>query len=233
MERCRVGIVIPALNESATIGEVVVVAEKYGVPIVVDDGSSDSTSEIAERYGAIVVTHTINNGYDFALNSGFKKAAELGVEVIITMDADGQHNPVLIQEFIDMINAGADVVVGIRNKRQRFSEHLFAWYTGIRFGIKDPLCGMKAYRRTVYESLGYFDSYGSVGTELMIFAVKNRFKISQSVISVKERKGSSRFGQVLSGNFKIISAMLFSLWKVKKINLSHPKNQYGKDYEKL
>ncbi len=72
MDRYRVGVVIPAFNESATISGVVEAAKAYGVPIVVDDGSSDNTSELAEKSGAVVITHPENNGYDFSLNSGFK-----------------------------------------------------------------------------------------------------------------------------------------------------------------
>jgi len=219
VERSQIGIVIPALNESATIEGVVKAAGIYGLPIVVDDGSVDNTSDIALEAGAVVVTHSRNSGYDCALNTGFIKAAELGVDMIITVDSDGQHDPAFIQNFIDMIDAGGDVVVGIRNERQRFSEHVFAWYTNIRFGIKDPLCGMKAYRKSVYESLGHFDSYGSVGTELMIYAAKNHFKIRQVIIEVRERKGQSRFGQILSGNYKIMNALLFSLWRIKKANI--------------
>jgi hypothetical protein len=127
------------------------------------------------------------------------------------MDSDGQHDPAFIQIFVEMIASGGDVVVGIRNERQRLSEHLFAWYTNLRFGIKDPLCGMKAYRNSVYESLGHFDSYGSVGTELMIYAAKNHFKIRQARIEVRERQGQSRFGQILAANYKIMNALLFSL----------------------
>ncbi len=216
MDRPRVGIVIPSLNESVTIESVVKAAGMYGVPIVVDDGSVDNTSELAKGAGAVVVSHSQNRGYDFALNTGFEKAAELNAEIIITLDADGQHDPSLIQKFTDMIDAGADVVIGARNVQQRFSEHLFARYTKLQFGIEDPLCGMKAYRKTVYESLGHFDSYNSIGTELMIFAAKNHFEISQIFIDVRERKDQSRFGQMLSGNYKILRAMLLSIWRIRK-----------------
>jgi len=211
MERSQIGIVIPALNESATIESVVKAAGLYGLPIVVDDGSDDNTSDIALDAGAVVVRHSQNCGYDSALNSGFIKAAELDVDMIITMDSDGQHDPSFIRLFADMIDAGGDVVIGIRNEQPRFSEHLFAWYTNMRFGIKDPLCGMKAYRKSVYESLGHFDSYDSIGTELMIHAAKNNFKIKQAIIDISERQGPSRFGQVLSANYKIMNALLFSM----------------------
>ena len=215
MDRSRVGIVIPALNESATILSVVEMAGKYGIPIVVDDGSTDDTAELAKQAGAVVVSHEQNHGYDAALHTGFEKAARLGSEVIITLDADGQHDPSLIQMFIDRIDAGVDVVVGIRSRRQRFAEHLFAWYTRLRFGIKDPLCGMKAYRTVVYETLGHFDSYGSIGTELMIFAAKTGCRLDQIPFAVRERKGQSRFGRALVGNCKIIRAMVLSVWRVK------------------
>jgi len=215
MDRSRVGIVIPALNESATILDVVEMAGKYGVPIVVDDGSADDTAELAKQAGAVVVLHERNRGYDAALNSGFKEAALLGKDVIITLDADGQHDPSLLQKFIDRIDAGADVVVGIRSRRQRFAEHLFAWYTSLRFGIKDPLCGMKAYRTVVYDTLGHFDSYGSIGTELVIFAAKNGCRFGQIPFEVREREGQSRFGRILVGNYRIIRAMVISIWRAK------------------
>lgn len=215
MDRSRIAIVIPALNESTTIVVVVETAGRYGVPIVVDDGSTDNTAALAKLAGAVVVSHENNWGYDAALNSGFKKAAEMGSDVIITVDADGQHDPSLIQKFIDAIDAGADVVVGVRSRRQRLAEHVFAWYTRSRYGINDPLCGMKAYQKNVYCALGYFDSYGSIGTELMLFAAKNRYRLGKVPFVVRERLGSSRFGRIFSGNYKIIRAMLLSFWRVR------------------
>lgn len=215
MDRSRVGIVIPALNESITIVDIIKVAGMYGVPIVVNDGSTDDTAALALQAGAVVVSHEANCGYDVTLNSGFRKASELGCEIIITMDADGQHDPSLIREFIAAIEGGADVVVGIRSHRQRFAEHLFAWYTWLRFGVKDPLCGMKAYRAKVHDLLGYFDSYESIGTELLIVAAKRGCRVSQIPFIVRDRKDQSRFGHMLLGNYKIFRAMLLSLWRAK------------------
>ena len=172
MDRRRVAIVIPALNEAATIGRIIEAASPYGIVVVVDDCSTDATSSIATSGGADVVVHPTNRGYDAALNSGFQRAAELGCEVIISLDADGQHDPALLSRFIAAIDAGADVVVGVRSERQRLAEGLFAFYTRLFYKIRDPLCGLKAYRTEVYRRLGRFDSYGSVGTELMLFAAK-------------------------------------------------------------
>lgn len=215
MDRSRIAIVIPALNESMSITAVVEAASQYGVPIVVDDGSTDNTAVLAKRAGAVVVTHVNNRGYDEALNSGFKKASDMRCEMIITVDGDGQHDPSLIQKFIDAIDEGADVVAGIRSRRQRVAEHLFAYYASLRFGINDPLCGMKAYRTGVYEALGHFDSYGSIGTELIIFATKHGFRLRQIEFMVRERSGLSRFGQTFLGNYKIIRAMLWSILHVR------------------
>ena len=214
MDRSRVGVVIPALNESATIQGIVEAVGLYGVPIVIDDGSTDDTAALAERAGAVVVSHGQNLGYDAALNSGFKKAAGLGSELIVTLDADGQHDPSLLQRFIDQIDAGADVAVGIRSRRQRLGEHLFAWYTSLRFGVKDPLCGMKAYRIAVYQKLGHFDSYTSVGTELMIFAAQNGYRFNQIPFVVRERVDQPRFGRIVAANYRIIRAMVLSMWRV-------------------
>lgn len=207
----KVGIVIPAYNEELTIGQVVAIAKKYGDVIVVDDYSSDQTASIARLEGAHVVVHNKNLGYDSALDSGFKKALEMESEIVVTLDADGQHSPILIEKFIEAINQGADIVVGVRNKRQRIGEYIFALYTKIRFKIDDPLCGLKAYKIQIYKKLGHFDSYRSIGTELMIFAVKSNCKVTQIYFQVIDRPGKSRFGDIFFGNMKILRAFFLAL----------------------
>ncbi len=221
MDRSRIAIVIPALNESETISKIVFSAIKYGVPIVVDDGSTDSTAILAKNAGAIVVSHVINGGYDAALNSGFKKAAEIGFDVVITLDADGQHDPSLIQKFIDCIDEGAEIVAGVRNRRPRLAEHIFALYTNIIFDIHDPLCGMKAYTMKLYKKLGHFDSYKSIGTELIIYSKKNGCILKEINFQVADRCGASRFGQVFSANYKIFRAMFLSMRTTQPINITH------------
>ncbi len=215
MDGYKVGVVIPAFNEATTISNIVRTVSEYGIPIVVDDGSTDKTGLLAKESGAVLISHPRNLGYDEALNSGFKKAAELDVKFIISIDADGQHNPLLIKKFIDSFSSNCDVVIGIRSRRQRLAEHFFAWYTNYRFGIKDPLCGMKAYKTSLYRMKGTFDSFGSVGTELAIFAARNGYKINQIEFDVKERDGKSRFGHIVSGNYKIIRAMIHFMTHAK------------------
>ncbi len=211
MDRSKIGLVIPAYNESATIYEVVKAASEYGQPIVVNDCSNDDTAQLAEQAGAIVVNHLTNLGYDAALNSGFIKAAELDCQFIITLDADGQHNPKLIQKFIDELDKGLDLVLGVRSAKPRVSEHLFAVTTRIRFGIKDPLCGMKGYTIETYNKLGHFDKYRSIGTELMLFAARQKLAIVQIPFKVCERQDEPRFGNVIKANLKILRAMVLSV----------------------
>jgi glycosyltransferase involved in cell wall biosynthesis len=211
MDRHRVGLVIPALNEAASIGTVVSNAAAYGLPIVTDDGSTDRTGEVAAAAGATVVRHDVNRGYDQALSSGFARARELGCEFVVTMDADGQHDPAIVGSFLAALEQGADVVVGVRDRRQRIAEHVFAWVARRKWGIRDPLCGMKGYRVRVYDALGHFDSYNSIGTELAIFAAKRGMRITEVPVKTRDRVGSPRFGTRLSANRRIFAALRHAL----------------------
>ncbi len=208
MDRSKVALIIPAFNEQETIQNVVKSCLIYGQPIVVDDCSTDLTSERAVASGAIVLRHQFNKGYDGALNTGFAEAYKLGYDYLITLDADGQHDPALIEKFIAKLKNQSLIVLGIRDKKARFSEYLFGFYTFLRYGVSDPLCGMKGYHRSIYEKLGWFDSYQSIGTELMIFALKNKFPFEQVNFKVKRRLDSPRFGKVFSANIRIIRALL-------------------------
>jgi glycosyltransferase involved in cell wall biosynthesis len=207
VERHRIGIVIPAFNEAKTIGAVVASACEYGMPVVVDDGSRDRTGELALAAGATVVRHAANLGYDQALNSGFACAEKLGCEYVITMDADGQHAPSILKMFIRALDDGADVVVGTRDRRQRLAEHIFAWVAFAKWGLRDPLCGMKAYRIGLYKELGHFDSYDSIGTELAIYAARNGKRIVQVPVKTRARIDAPRFGGRFSTNVRLLRAL--------------------------
>ena len=213
MEKYQVAIVIPAFNEDSSIFDVVQSVKKYGQVIVVNDASIDNTKQKAEDAGAILVNHTKNKGYDMALNSGFKKAEELNCDAIITFDADGQHSVKSLIEFIEKLKNGIDLILGVRLKQSRASEWLFKIYTSYRFNIVDPLCGMKGYSMNLYKDLGYFDSCGSIGTELAIFSVLKKYNYDQIEITVSNRKDFPRFGNALSSNYKILKA-LFKIIKI-------------------
>lgn len=208
-------IVIPAYNEAASIGPVVRRACELGQPVVVDDASGDRTGEIAREAGATVVTHDVNGGYDAALRSGFARARELNCRYVVTMDADGQHNPALLETYLQALRGGADIVLGIRDRRQRISEHVFAWLTSALYGVKDPLCGMKGFRMAVHDRLGHFDSYGSINTELALFAVRSGYRVEQLPVVTRDRMDKPRFARILRADYMILRAMLLSFVHIK------------------
>lgn len=217
MDRSRLAVVIPALNEAGTIAGVILQVSQYATTIVIDDGSQDETANIARKCGAIVHSHHINLGYDAALNSGFKLADEFGCEFVITLDADGQHNPQLIPDFIEILESGADLVVGHRDKVQRFAEHIFSQAANLLWKIKDPLCGLKAYRITLYRELGHFDSYGSIGTELTIYAARHGKYIKNLPLISRVRQDQPRFGRAWYANMKIFRALFLALSPMNSI----------------
>jgi glycosyltransferase involved in cell wall biosynthesis len=203
----RVVAIMPALNESRTIRDVVRAVRSFAEVVVVDDGSTDETASLAREAGADVVSHKINRGYDQALETGLRRAISLGFDYAVTMDADAQHSPAPIQSFIEEFMTGADVVVGIRGRTQRWAESLFALAARKAWGIRDPLCGMKGYRLALVEKAGYFDSYKSIGTEFTIRAARSGCIIRQVPVINVTRPGTSRFGSGLRANLKIFRAL--------------------------
>src|SRR5690606_24696047 len=112
----NITVILPAYNEEVSIGSIVLLTRFYADNvIVVDDGSSDRTAEVARKAGAEVIVHEVNQGKGVALKTGFTAAASLGADVIVTMDSDGQHNPADIPKLVEPILKGeADMVNGSR-----------------------------------------------------------------------------------------------------------------------
>lgn len=216
MDRSRVAIVIPAYNEETTIYRLIHGVSTFGIPVVVDDGSNDRTAAEATLAGAEVVRLSPNTGYDSALNAGFAHAAKLGCDFIVTMDADGQHEPLGVPAFIKSLADGAEITVGVRKNHQRVGEKIFAWFSLALWGVADPLCGMKGYRTSLYRELGHFDSYGSIGTELLIFAVRAHRRITSLQIKTYARQDSPRFGNRLKANYRILRALCLSFFRKRK-----------------
>lgn len=107
---------IPAFNETRKIASVVAVARFYLPVLVVDDGSSDSTAECARQAGADVLVQTPNQGKGAALRAGFRRALDSGCEAVITLDADGQHDPQEIPVFLEKAKAQpAGLIIGERD----------------------------------------------------------------------------------------------------------------------
>jgi glycosyltransferase involved in cell wall biosynthesis len=205
----RVIAVIPAFNEAKTIAAVVAGLRAHVADvIVVDDHSADGTGEEATRAGAIVVRNAANLGYDGSLNAGFAEAARRGAGIMLTFDGDGEHDPADVPRLIAPIAQDrADIVAGQRPRLAGFGENIFALYTRLRYGIADPLCGLKAYRRSVYDAIGQFDTVQSIGTELMIKGLHRNFRLALVPIALHRRSDISRFyARRLRANLKILRA---------------------------
>jgi hypothetical protein len=127
---------------------------------------------------------------------------------VFTFDADGQHFADDIPRILEPIRSGsADIVLGVRPAKARFSEHLFALYTSARRGVVDPLCAFKTYRMDVYHDAGCFDSYSTTGTQLMLYGKKHGYDIDQVSIQLAEREDEPRFGRRLEANWKIVQSI--------------------------
>ena len=207
-ESIKLAIIIPAFNEQMTIQKVVNSVKFAGTVIVVDDCSTDETSNMAIEAGAVVVKHIINKGYDLALESGFAKANELKMDFAITLDADGQHPSEVLNTMIKNFEHGQLLVLGVRDKLPRLSEKLFSFYSRKKFGVKDPCCGLKGYSMLFYRQHKCFTRYPSIGTDLMFSALHSGAKAEQISFKVKERFDKPRFGSVLTSNLKILNALI-------------------------
>ena len=115
--RPRILAVIPAHDEAPRIGEVIATAARHLPVLVVDDGSRDTTAEVARAAGASVLEQWPNQGKGAALRAGFRHALALGAEAVMTLDADGQHDPAEIPGFVAPSGpaAAAELVVGRRS----------------------------------------------------------------------------------------------------------------------
>lgn len=119
-DRNNIAVIIPAFNEGIKIGKVIEGVKYQGITpeniIVVDDGSSDRTAREASARGAYVIEHQRNMGKGAALSSGFREtASRQNLSAVITIDADGQHNPDFIPDFIRMFReTESDIIIGDR-----------------------------------------------------------------------------------------------------------------------
>lgn len=202
--------IIPALNEESTIAKVVCSARNYSdIIIVVDDGSLDGTRTMAEQRGALVIYNGKNLGYESSIEIGFKKAAELGATIFVTLDADGQHNSKDIARLVNLIVTDqTDIALGDRiGCGRKIFESVIAFYVRARFQINDPLCGLKAYSRKVYERFGYFDTMKLIGAQLAIEGRKSGFRCINIPIETMPRSDRSRFySQNIRANLKTLKA---------------------------
>lgn len=184
---------IPAFNEENSIARVVLEAQKHADAVVVcDDGSSDLTCEIAKRLGADVVKHERNLGYGAAIKSLFERARELNADVLVTLDADGQHDPREIPSVLVPITEGvADVVIGSRFidgcgtaempvYRRLGAKLITKMVNGsAKNGVSDAQSGFRAYNRQAIERLSLVEAGMGASVEILLEASKHDLKICE------------------------------------------------------
>ncbi len=193
---------IPAYNEGRFIGSVVLLARKHATVIVIDDGSMDSTAEIAREAGALVLQHGQNKGKAAAFNTGLRYLKQMTspktgsrVRVVVLLDADGQHHPREIPQLVQaMIEQQADIVVGSRflGKKSRiprwrvFGQHALTAATNLTSGARltDSQSGFRCISGRVLGML-HFESQGfSVESEMQFLAQQHNLKVIETPISV-------------------------------------------------
>jgi glycosyltransferase involved in cell wall biosynthesis len=194
---------IPAFNEERTIAKVVLGALRYADRVVVcDDGSTDMTCEIAERLGAEVVRHGRNLGYGCAIRSLFRRARELGADVLVTLDGDGQHDPGEIPQVVRPIVDGvADIAIGSRFVDERLG-YVLPWYrrAGIKFitrltnasakfGVEDAQSGFRAYSRGAIEKLDVLEDGMGVSVEILLNAKKHGLRVKEVPATCRYSRG--------------------------------------------
>lgn len=217
----RIVAVIPAYNEERFIGSVVLRAHKYAhAVVVVDDGSTDETADIAEAAGAVVVRHMQNQGKGVALNTGFRKAREFGPDVVITLDADGQHLPDEISIVAEPVLEGqADIAVGSRylQKKSQVPLHrvlghqLFNYVTGRAAGVvlTDSQSGFRAFSPQALDSISFHERGFSVECEMQFLAQEHQLKMTEVPITIlyHDKPKRSVIGQglaVLNGVLRLV-----------------------------
>jgi glycosyltransferase involved in cell wall biosynthesis len=158
----RIAIVIPAYQAAATLAPVVAGARRVAPVYVVDDGSTDGTAESGRRMGATVLSHPTNRGKGAALSTGIAAALAAGIDVIVTIDADGQHPPVEIPRLLAPIADGsADLVLGARARTgaMPLGRRLTNWLSArlatriAGQGVTDAQTGFRAFTREVAERI--------------------------------------------------------------------------------
>jgi len=190
----KVLIAIPAKDEKLTIGTIVVLSKQYGDVLVVDDGSVDETAKIAELSGAKVLRHKSNLGKGRALRSAFNYALKNNYDIVVCIDADGQHNPRDIPRLLEpIIKNEADLVIGSRFLRRNvpkyriFGQKILDLLTSFASETKvvDSQSGFRALNRKALKYLKDFKSEGySIESDMIAF-LAGKVRIEEIPINVR------------------------------------------------
>jgi glycosyltransferase involved in cell wall biosynthesis len=184
----KIVVVIPAYNEAKAVGQVLsaIPQEIDGMDVtalVVDDGSKDGTADVARRHGAHVVRHVINLGVGAGTRTGLMAAKALDANIIVTIDADGQHDPGEIRNLVRcLIDNGFDVVIGSRLLQpvgmplSRLAANLLLnALTFVAYGkvVSDSQSGFKAFSRTALDKMELKSAGYEICSEIIGEIVRN------------------------------------------------------------
>jgi len=224
---------IPAFNEEKNIAAIITkLADVADSLIVCNDGSSDLTSDIAEKMGAFVINHEKNLGYGAAIRSIFLKAKELNGDILVTFDADGQHRIEDIEKVTKpIIDQEADLVIGSRFLDESEKEVPQYRKVGIKVITKitnasiknrltDSQSGFRAYSKKVLTELNPSDAGMGISTEILIKASSKNFRISEVPIKITYSGNTSTHNPISQGSSVIIST-------IKYTSIEHPLKFYG------
>lgn len=210
--------VIPAYNEERFIGSVVLNAKKHAdTVIVVDDGSQDATAELAEEAGAVVVQQVPNQGKGAALRAGFQRAMAFRPDVVITLDADGQH---VAGEMLTVagpiLDGEADIVVGSRYlngdskvpQHRILGHHLFNFMTNQSSGVHvtDSQSGFRAFSRQALQAISFQSNGFSVESEMQFIAEENQLRMVEAPITIHYHDKPKR--PVLAHGLMVLNGLL-------------------------
>ena len=224
---------IPAYNEEENIAKIIIEIKKITNNIIVcNDGSTDLTSEIAEKLGVIVINHEKNQGYGAAIKSIFLKAKEIDADILVTFDADGQHRIEDISKVSTPIKEGnADIVIGSRflseesndipNYRKLGIKVITKiTNTSIKEKITDSQSGFRAYNKKVLSEIIPTEMGMGVSTEILIKASNKACKIIEVPIKILYQGNTSTHNPVSHGASVIVSTIKFT-------SIEHPLKFYG------
>ena len=208
-----------AFNEEKRISNVLKeLTTKYKNIVVIDDGSSDKTFETAKKHKIKVLKHVVNLGKGAALKTGCDYAVNKGAEVMVFIDADGQHLSSDIPRFLEAIK-GRDVIFSYRDFEKdmplilKMGNNLINLVTYILFGlkIKDTQCGFRALRSEAYKKIRWQSTSYPVESEMIANAGRKKLKYSE--IPIKTIYKEKYKGTTIFDGMKIILNMI--KWRLR------------------
>jgi glycosyltransferase involved in cell wall biosynthesis len=199
----KICIIIPAHNESREIDRLVrEIKKEHPDVLVVDDGSTDNTAEIASDAGALVLKSQVNLGKGFCLRKGFDYALAHNFDAVITMDGDGQHLPQDLKSFLSLAGVSkSGILIGNRmldtKKMPRIrilTNKFMSWLISrlCRQAISDTQCGFRLIKRPVLEKITLATDKYEIETEILIKASRSGFKIESVPITTVYRGEKSQ-----------------------------------------